>query len=434
LTSEQQIYLFIAIVSVPPGFDNALLHCLFSLPMTHPTLRALQQHAQTLRDIRQDLHRHPELAYAELRTADIVARRLRNWGFEVTTGIGGTGVVGTLRVGSGTRAMAIRADMDALPMTEHTGLPYASVHAGCMHACGHDGHTATLLGAALHLGATRRFDGTLHLYFQPAEETGHDSGAQRMIADGLFTRFPCDAVFGLHNHPGEATGRFLFRKGAFMSASDKIIIQVHGRGGHAARPHLAADPVVAAAGIVLALQTAVSRNVDPLRTGIVTVGVIQGGIANNVIPESVRLELSVRAFDAATQDLLRERIRAIAIAQAESYGVRADVDILEGYPVLVNSEDETAFAADVAREMFGADQIAEDYPPVTASEDFAYMLQQRPGCFLRLGNGVGPESYPVHHGKYDFNDDNLVLGAAYWARLVERYLSTTPVSSSRDPS
>ncbi|ALM86004.1 M20 aminoacylase family protein [Bordetella sp. N] len=403
--------------------------------MTHPTLVELQQHAQTLRAIRQDLHQHPELAYEEKRTADIVARKLKEWGFEVTTGVGGTGVVGTLKAGNGERAMAIRADMDALPMTEQTGLPYSSVHAGTMHACGHDGHTATLLGAALYLGTTRRFDGTLHLYFQPAEETGHDSGAQRMIADGLFTRFPCDAVFGLHNHPGEPAGRFLFRTGAFMSASDKIIIEVHGRGGHAARPHLAADPVVAASSIVLALQTAVSRNVDPLRTGIVTVGVIKGGVANNVIPESVRLELSVRSFDPATQQLLRERIQAIAISQAESYGTRAEVTILEGYPVLINTDAETAFATEVARELFGEDCLVADYPPVTASEDFAYMLQQRPGCFLRLGNGTGPASYPVHHGKYDFNDDNLVLGASFWSRLVERYLSTGPISiSSREKS
>lgn len=394
--------------------------------MTPSVLQDLQPLAAWLRDIRQDLHRHPELAFQERRTADIVSRLLREWGYEVTSGVGGTGVVGTLKAGAGTKRVALRADMDALPMQENTGLPYASQHAGVMHACGHDGHTAMLLGAARYLAATRRFDGTLHLYFQPAEEAGHDSGAARMIADGLFSRFPCDAVFGLHNHPGEPVGKFLFRKGAFMSASDKIVITVHGRGGHAARPHLAVDPIVAASSIVLALQTAVSRNMDPIQTGIVTVGAFHGGIANNVIPDSARMELSVRAFDAATQELLRERVRAIARSQAESYGARADVEILQGYPVLINTDPETEFAADVARELFGATNVDADYRPVTASEDFAYMLQERPGCFLRLGNGAGAGSFPVHHSQYDFNDNNLVLGAAYWSRLVERFLTAAP--------
>ncbi len=370
--------------------------------------------------IRRDLHRHPEIAFAETRTAALVAAELAVCGFVVTEGVGGTGVVGTLRVGSSNRAVALRADMDALPLTEQTGLPYASETPELMHACGHDGHTAMLLGAAWQLGRTRRFNGTVHLVFQPAEEVGQDSGAPRMIADGLFDRFPSDAVFGLHTHPGIPTGRFLVRPGPFMAASDRFTIDIEGRSGHAGRPHLAADAAVAAAGIVSALQSVVARNTDPIEPAVVTVGVLQAGTAYNVVPGTAHLELSVRSFSEQTRDRLRERIEALVSAQAESYGTAARVAFQPGYPVLRNVAAETAFAADAAREVAGPGNVTDDAPPMMASEDFAFMLQQRPGCLLRLGNGVG--SSPVHHPRYDFDDASLPVGIAFWTRLVERFL------------
>ena len=376
--------------------------------------------------IRRDLHRHPEIAFAETRTAALVAAELAVCGFVVTEGVGGTGVVGTLRAGSSDRAVALRADMDALPLTEQTGLPYASKTPGLMHACGHDGHTAMLLGAARQLGRTRRFNGTVHLVFQPAEEIGQDSGAPRMIADGLFDRFPSDAVFALHTHPGIPTGSFLVRPGPFMAASDRVAIGIEGRSGHAGRPHLAADAAVAAAGIVSALQSVVARNTDPIEPAVVTVGVLQAGTAYNVVPGTAHLELSVRSFSEQTRDRLRERIETLVSAQAESYGTAARMAFQPGYPVLRNVAAETAFAADVAREVAGPGNVTDDAPPMMASEDFAFMLQQRPGCLLRLGNGVG--SSPVHHPRYDFDDASLPVGIAFWTRLVERFLPSAPVS------
>jgi hippurate hydrolase len=310
--------------------------------------------------------------------------------------------------------------MDALPIHEETGRPYASAVAGVMHACGHDGHTAMLLGAAQQLARTRNFSGTVHLVFQPAEEAGQGSGAQRMIADGLFERFPCDAIFGMHNHPGVAAGTFLFGAGPFMSASDTATITIRGRGGHAARPHLAIDPVVIAASLVMALQTVVSRNVDPTATAIVTVGTVHAGTAANVIPESAVLELSIRSFDAAVRDRLEQRITELAQSHVLGYGGVVEIDYQRGYPVLVNSAAETEFARQVAEELVGAQRVVAPFGPVTGSEDFAYYLQHKPGCFLRLGNG---ESCPMlHNAKYDFDDANLTVGAAYWTRLVERFL------------
>jgi hippurate hydrolase len=389
-----------------------------------------------LRTLRQHIHRHPELAFEETETARLVASRLEQWGYAVTTGVGGTGVVGTLKVGGGTRSIGVRADMDALPVEEATGLPYASVHHGKMHACGHDGHTAMLLGAARQLADTRRFSGTVHLYFQPAEEKGFDSGALAMIDDGLFERFPCDAVFGMHNHPGVKQGTFLLRPGPFMSAGDKATITVKGVGGHAARPHLTVDPVVVASSIVMALQTIVARNVDPAEVAIVTVGSIQSGFAGNVIPDSATLQLSIRSFSATVRETLRQRITDLARAQAESYGATAEVDYVMGYPVVVNHATETAFATQVARELVGDERVIAPADRVLASEDFAFMLQRRPGCFLRLGNGVGDRigegGCMVHNPRYDFNDANLTVGAAFWTRLVERYLSAEPMSHSAE--
>lgn len=372
--------------------------------------------------IRQHIHQHPEMAYEEIQTARLVADKLRGWGFAVTEGVGETGVVGTLTVGSG-KSIGIRADMDALPLTEQTGLPYASVYPGKMHACGHDGHTTMLLGAAEYLARTRNFNGTVHLYFQPAEEKGFDSGAQRMVKDGLFERFPCDAVFGLHNHPGEAPGTFVFRRGPFMSASDKVAITLKGVGGHAARPHLTVDPIVVASSIVMALQTIVARNINPVETAVVTVGLLQAGVANNVISNSAYMELSIRSFSTQVRQQLQERIEALVHAQAASYGATAEIDYMAGYPVIDNDDAETEFALQVARELVGDEQVIAHADQLMSSEDFAYMLEQRPGCFLRLGNGVGEDGCMVHNPVYDFNDKNLPIGAAYWARLVERYLN-----------
>ncbi|MBJ9685670.1 amidohydrolase [Burkholderia vietnamiensis] len=379
--------------------------------------------AAALREIRHHIHHHPELAYEEHETAALVAHKLEQWGWQVTRGVGGTGVVGTLRVGDGARSIGIRADMDALPIVEATGLPYASGTHGKMHACGHDGHTTMLLGAAQQLAKTRNFRGTVHLYFQPAEEHGVDSGAKKMIDDGLFERFPCDAVFGMHNHPGAAPGVFLTRRGPFMSAGDKAIIKIEGVGGHAARPHLTVDPVVVAASIVMALQTIVARNVDPSQPAVVTVGSMHAGTANNVIPSGARLELSVRSFSPDVRALLKRRIVELAETQAASYGATADVEYIEGYPVVVNTDAETDFAAQVARELVGDAHVVEQADLLMGSEDFAFMLQQRPGSFVRLGNGAGEDGCMVHNPKYDFNDRNLPIGAAFWTRLVERYLA-----------
>lgn len=383
---------------------------------------------QDLRDelsgIRHHLHQHPELAYQEFKTSDFVAQSLESWGYAVTRGLGGTGMVATLKAGTGTRAVAVRADMDALPINEETGLPYASTEPGKMHACGHDGHTTMVLGAARHLARTRRFDGTVHLVFQPAEEIGADSGAKRMIEDGLFKRFPCEAIFGLHNHPGYPTGTFLFRSGPFMAACDTVEMVIHGRGGHAARPHLAVDPIVIGAQLVSALQTVVSRSVDPMQTAVVTVGAFNAGHVANVIPETARLQISVRSFDAEVRKLLETRIRTLAQAHAEAHGGRIDINYVPGYPVVINSVKETEFALAVARELVGEQRVVDGFGPIAGSEDFAYYLQEKPGCFLRLGNGEGAPM--LHNASYDFNDDNLTVGAAYWTRLVERFLALQP--------
>ncbi|AKZ62054.1 amidohydrolase [Herbaspirillum hiltneri N3] len=370
--------------------------------------------------IRRHIHQHPELSYEEVDTARLVAERLEDWGYAVTRNIGGNGLVATLRAGSSTRSIGVRADMDALPIHEMTGLSYASEHQGKMHACGHDGHTAMLLGAALQLARTRRFDGTVNLIFQPAEEAGFNSGAEQMLRDGLFERFPCDAIFGMHNHPGVATGTFMFRAGAFMAACDTVKIKIIGKGSHAARPHLSVDPLVAASSLVMALQTVVSRNVDPMETAVVTVGSLHAGHAANVIPEHAAMELSVRSFKPEVRELLEQRIRALVLSHAESYGARAEIEYIRGYPVLINSEAETEFARQIAEELVGADKIIAPFGPIAGSEDFAYFLQQRPGCFVRVGNGAGQPM--LHNAHYDFNDDNVTVGAAYWTRLVERYL------------
>ncbi|KWI80527.1 amidohydrolase [Burkholderia ubonensis] len=386
------------------------------------TLSDLQPLADDMRRLRYTLHCCPELAFEEVETARLVASRLEEYGYAVETGIAGTGVVGTLRLGTSERRIGIRADMDALPIDELNTFGHKSVRPGRMHACGHDGHTAMLLGAARHLAQRRRFDGTVNLIFQPAEERGYDSGAKRMVEQGLFTRFPCDAVFAMHNHPGAPAGTFMFRKGNFMAAGDRVYVKIAGKGGHAARPHLANDPIVAAGSIVMALQTIVSRNVDPTRSAVLTVGKIAGGSAPNVIPGEVELSISVRSFDTDVRRMLKERITKLVRAQADSYGVTATVDYVAGYPMVTNTDAETELAIQVAKELVGADRVTEQMDPLMGSEDFAYMLQECPGAFLRIGNGPNDGGNMLHSATYDFNDDNLVVGSAFWARLVERYL------------
>jgi hippurate hydrolase len=374
--------------------------------------------------LRRDIHQHPELAFEEHRTSDLVAAKLESWGYAVHRGLGGTGVVGTLKRGQSARRLGVRADMDALPIQEATGVAWASSKPGLMHACGHDGHTAMLLAAAKTIASDATFDGTLNLIFQPAEEGG--GGAVRMIDDGLFEHHPCDAVFAMHNMPGVPQGHFVFRDGAAMASSDYVTIRVHGTGGHGAMPHRAADPLVAAASIVVALQTIVARNVDPLHTAVVTVGALHAGQANNVIPALATLELSVRALDPDVRRLLEQRIKALVVAQAESFGVTAEVDWRSGYCVLVNTVAETDFARQVALDLVGTERVTLNGPALTGSEDFAFMLEKIPGSYLLIGNGDGDSAGAcmVHNPGYDFNDDNIATGAAYWVALVERYLST----------
>jgi hippurate hydrolase len=369
-------------------------------------------------EIRRDLHRHPELAFKETRTSGIIARLLAEWGYEVTTGIGKTGVIATLRRGNGSKALAIRADFDALPIKEETGLSYASENAEVMHACGHDGHTTILLAAARRLADSGVFHGALHLVFQPAEEIG--AGASALIKDGLFERFPVDTIYGLHNWPNVPTGQFGFVTGPAMASVDRASVRIRGKGGHGAAPHEAVDPVVAAAHVVTALQTVVSRNVDPLDVGVVTVAAIHGGEASNVIPEWVDLKLTTRSFRPEIRSLLQTRIPALIRAQAESFGAEADVDYQLGFPSVVNHAAETQLVAEVARETFGEAAIARDFRPRTASEDFAFYLEKRPGSFVFVGNGDGPT---LHSASYNFNDDILGPAATLWVRLAERFLS-----------
>ena len=372
--------------------------------------------------IRRDIHAQPELAFEEHQTAALVAGKLRDWGYEVTTGLGRTGVVGTLRRGTGDRSLGLRADMDALPIPEASGHAWASQRAGLMHACGHDGHTATLLAGAKLIAEDLSFNGVLHLIFQPAEEGA--GGAVEMMADGLFERFPCDAVFALHNMPGIEAGRFVFRAGPTMASSDNVTIRLKGRGGHGAFPHETRDTVVAASSIVMALQTVVSRNVDPLKTAVVTVGAVLAGQANNVIPEDARLELSIRTLDEEVRQLVKARILDLVQLQARSYGVEASIDWREGYAVLVNTPVETALAVDVATQLLGAERVDAQGPMFTASEDFAFMLQKVPGCYFFVGNGGAgtPGACNVHNPGYDFNDEIIAPGAAFWSRLVKTYL------------
>jgi hippurate hydrolase len=384
-------------------------------------LAEIRESEQEFISIRHDIHAHPELGFAETRTAELVARKLADWGYEVTTGIGGTGVVGQLRRGASPRAIGLRADMDALPIQEATSLPYASTVAQTMHACGHDGHTAILLAAAHHLATRGSFDGTLNVIFQPAEEGL--GGASKMIADGLFTRFPCDQVFALHNMPGLPVGHFALRHGCMMASSDSVTITVTGKGTHGATPQLGCDPIVAAANIVLALQSIVARNIEPSRATVVTVGAIHAGTAPNVIPETATLRLSVRALDAETRDKVEARIRSIAELQAQAYGARAEVDYRQISRPLINHRDAAALAIETIEALAGPQGYTLMPGAVMGSEDFSWMTEAVPGCYVALGNGVDSRGgCAIHNPEYDFNDAALSWGAAYFVGLTERHL------------
>ncbi|MBL8349141.1 MAG: amidohydrolase [Burkholderiaceae bacterium] len=389
-----------------------------------PALDAIRALDGEMVDIRHQIHQNPELGFEEVATSDLVAERLARWGYEVHRGLGRTGVVGTLKVGNGTKRLGIRADMDALPVQETNGRPWASKVLGKMHACGHDGHTTMLLGAARHLAATRNFDGTLHLIFQPAEEGL--GGARVMIEDGFFDKFPCDAVFALHNMPGLEAGKLGFITGPAMASSDSAVITVTGNGGHGAMPQMSVDPVVAASAIVMSLQTIVSRNVPPLDTAIVTVGAFHAGTTFNVIPEKAELKLTIRALRPQVRDQLQQRITEVAQAQAAVYGASAEVAYDRRYPVLVNDAEATDFARRVALDWVGEAGVMPNLAPLTGSEDFAFFLEKCKGSYLLLGNGtgqgIGEGGCMVHNPNYDFNDRVLGTGASYWVRLAEAFL------------
>ncbi|MGV2122327.1 M20 aminoacylase family protein [Agrobacterium vitis] len=371
-------------------------------------------------EIRRYLHQHPELGLSEFHTSDYVAGKLEAMGYEVTRGLARTGIVATLRNGTSQRSIGLRADFDALPITEETGLDYASLTPGLMHACGHDGHTAMLLGAAGILAERRNFDGVVHLIFQPAEE--NFGGARLMIEDGLFERFPCDAVFGLHNDPGIAFGHFAFREGPIMASVDECKITVVGRGGHGAEPQSTSDPIVAGASIIMALQTIASRNIHPLDPVVVTVGAFHAGAASNVIPERADMVLTIRSFDDHVRDELESRVRAIAEGQAASYGMTVEIDYERGYPATVNHKAETDYVRDLARRFAGEGKVFDMPRPTMGGEDFAYMLQEKPGTYFFLGTKRTENDPPLHHPRYDFNDDIIPTGTAFWVELVESRL------------
>lgn len=392
--------------------------------MDASTSQALQHALRALSpqfvDIRHKIHAHPELAFEEHSTSDLVAEQLASWGYRVHRGLGGTGVVGQLRKGSGSRSLGIRADMDALPIQEKTGLHYASTFAGKMHACGHDGHTAMLLCAARYLAESADFNGTLNLIFQPAEE--NEGGALRMVDEGLFTLFPCDEIYALHNAPGLPVGQMSISAGSSMASFDRATVTLRGRNAHGAMPHHGIDSMQCAASIVLGLQSIITREIDALKSAVITVGSLQAGETFNVVPESAVLKIGVRTLDAQVRALVEERIREFVTAQAQSYRLESEVVYERKYPVLVNHPAQTETARQAAIRLLGAENVFERLP-VMGSEDFAYMLEHRPGAYIRLGNGIGEDGgCMVHNPLYDFNDKALPIGAAFWTHLAQSCL------------
>jgi len=371
--------------------------------------------------IRHDLHAHPELAFEEHRSSDVVAAFLQSLGIEVHRGLAGTGVVGILRNGDSTRSIGLRADMDALPVHEQNLFPHRSRHQGRMHACGHDGHTAMLLGAAQVLAGSSDFNGTVVFIFQPAEET--DGGARVMIEQGLFERFPVDAVFGMHNWPGLPAGQFAVHGGPVMACADQFDIVLSGHGGHAAMPQQARDPLIAAAALVQAVQTVVSRSLDPLDPAVISVTrFFAGGEAYNVIPAEARIGGTVRAFRGEVQDRIEAALERLAGGIAAAHGVQSHLDYRRGYPPTVNTATEAALCAEVAGAVAGAGNARRDLAPSMGAEDFSYMLREKPGCYVWIGNGMAEGGCMLHNPRYDFNDAILPLGVRYWVELVKRAL------------
>ena len=366
---------------------------------------------------RQDIHAHPELLFDVHRTAGVVADKLKSFGCdEVVTGLGRTGVVGVIRgrKGAGDRVIGLRADMDALPITEQTGLAYQSTVPGKMHACGHDGHTAMLLGAAKYLADTRNFDGTAVVIFQPAEEGG--GGGREMVKDGMMERFGVAEVYGMHNYPGLPVGAFATRPGPLMAAADRLSIEIEGRGAHAAKPHEGVDTLLVGAQIVNQIQSIVSRNVDPLGSAVISITQFNAGTADNIIPQTAKLRGTARSLSAEVRDLVEKRLHEVVEGTARLYGATAKLTYLRDYPVTKNHPLQTAFAAAVAAEIAGKDQVDTDTDPVMGAEDFSFMLEARPGAFMFVGNG---DSAGLHHPAYDFNDAAIPFGTSYWIKLVE---------------
>jgi amidohydrolase len=382
-----------------------------------------------LRQVRRDIHAHPELCFEERRTADLVAQKLSDWGIPVIRGMGTTGVVGIVKNGTSTRAVGLRADMDALPVQEINTFPHASRHAGKMHACGHDGHVAMLLGAARYLSQHRNFDGTVYLIFQPAEEGG--GGALRMMEDGLFAQCPMEAVFGMHNWPGVAVGTFGVAAGPMMASSNEFEVIVKGKGAHAAQPHKGIDPIMVAIQIVQSWQTIITRNKSPIDSAALSITQIHAGSATNIIPDEATLIGTVRTFTTEVLDLMESRMRNIAVHTATAFDATVDFRFKRNYPPLINHAKETAFAVDIMRSIVGADKVDAQVEPTMGAEDFAFMLQEKPGCYVFIGNGEGSHRDSghglgpcnLHNPSYDFNDDLLPLGATYWVRLAEAWLA-----------
>ena len=369
--------------------------------------------------IRRDIHAHPELGMEEERTSDLVAEKLKSWGLEVTRGVGNTGVVGTLRVGNDTRSVGLRADIDALPIKEANDFDYRSKTDGKMHACGHDGHTTMLLGAARYLAETRNFEGCVHFIFQPAEEGL--GGAEAMLNDGLFERFPCDNVFGMHNHPGIPAGKFAIRPGAMMAGGAMFDIKIKGVGAHGARPEGSIDTVVVAAQIITTAQTIVSRNISAKDTAVLSFTQVHAGDAYNVIPDEARIMGTARAFSSEVMKRIEDNLRRVVDGVANAMGATAELDFRFTFAPLVNDETQTDFAADCAADLVGDEHVLRNLNQVMGSEDFSFMLEKSPGAYIRIGNGE--DSIPVHNPAYDFNDEIIPLGVAFWGKLVETKLA-----------
>lgn len=379
--------------------------------------------------LRREIHAHPELCFEEVRTADLIAQALTDWGIPIHRGMGKTGVVGIVKNGNSPRAIGLRADIDALPMTEHNRFAHASKHPGKMHACGHDGHTAMLLAAAKHLARHRNFDGTVYLVFQPAEEGG--GGAREMIRDGLFERFPMEAIFGMHNWPGMQVGQFAIKNGPCFASSNEFRIVIRGKGAHAAMPHLGTDPVPVACQMVQAFQTIITRNKRPIDAGVISVTMIHTGEATNVVPDSCEIQGTVRTFTLEVLDLIEQRMKAIAEHTAAAFDCECAFEFSRNYPPTINHAAETEFARSVMAEVVGADNVLE-FEPTMGAEDFSYFLLDKPGAYFLIGNGDGSHREGghglgpcmLHNPSYDFNDDLIPLGATLWVRMAERWLNT----------